>query len=51
MGEAEFTIDSASQYPAILEERGKVIADYDARKATIIADAQKQRNKLAALQT
>ncbi len=41
MGEAEFTIDSASQYPAILEERGKVIADYDARKATIVADAQK----------
>lgn len=41
MGEAEFTIDSASQYPTILEERGKVIADYDARKATIIADAQK----------
>ncbi|KJR39523.1 glycine--tRNA ligase subunit beta [Vibrio sp. S234-5] len=41
MGEAEFTIDSASQYPAILEDRGKVIADYDARKATIIADAQK----------
>lgn len=41
MGEAEFTINSASQYPAILEERGKVIADYDARKATIIADAQK----------
>ncbi|WP_436322876.1 glycine--tRNA ligase subunit beta [Vibrio cidicii] len=41
MGEAEFTIDSASQYPAILEERGRVIADYDARKATIIADAQK----------
>ncbi|MGX9419315.1 glycine--tRNA ligase subunit beta [Vibrio sp. WJH972] len=41
MGEAEFTIDSAEQYPAILEERGKVIADYDARKATIIADSQK----------
>jgi glycyl-tRNA synthetase beta chain len=40
MGEAEFTIDSADQYPAILAERGKVIADYDARKATIIADAQ-----------
>ncbi|MDE1225042.1 glycine--tRNA ligase subunit beta [Vibrio aestuarianus] len=40
MGEAEFTIDDASQYPAILEERGKVIADYDARKATIIAGAQ-----------
>lgn len=41
MGEAEFTIDSAEQYPAILEERGKVIADYEARKATIIADSQK----------
>ncbi|MDF9400502.1 glycine--tRNA ligase subunit beta [Vibrio sp. 1180_3] len=40
MGESEFTIDDASQYPAILEERGKVIADYDARKATIIAGAQ-----------
>ncbi|AEH31794.1 glycine--tRNA ligase subunit beta [Vibrio anguillarum] len=41
MGEKEFTIDSAEQYPAILEQRGKVIADYDARKAIIIADAQK----------
>ncbi|NAW68117.1 glycine--tRNA ligase subunit beta [Vibrio sp. V27_P1S3P104] len=41
MGEAEFTIDNAAQYPAILEERGKVIADYDVRKATIIANAQK----------
>ncbi|GAB2640667.1 glycine--tRNA ligase subunit beta [Vibrio panuliri] len=41
MGEQEFTIDSAQQYPAILEERGKVMADYDARKAIILADAQK----------
>lgn len=41
MGEREFTIDSADQYPAILEERGKVMADYDARKAIILADAQK----------
>jgi len=41
MGESEFTIDSASQYPEILEQRGKVIADYDTRKATIIADSQK----------
>ncbi|MZI93821.1 glycine--tRNA ligase subunit beta [Vibrio sp. CAIM 722] len=40
MGEPEFTIDSASQYPAILEERGKVIADYETRKATIIKDSQ-----------
>jgi len=41
MGEQEFTIDSAQQYPAILEELGKVMADYDARKAIILADAQK----------
>ncbi|MGY0617402.1 glycine--tRNA ligase subunit beta [Vibrio sp. FJH11] len=41
MGEKEFTIDSADQYPAILEERGKVLADYEARKAIILADAQK----------
>ncbi|MGI9835209.1 glycine--tRNA ligase subunit beta [Vibrio vulnificus] len=41
MGEREFTIESAEQYPAILEERGKVMADYEARKAIILADAQK----------
>ncbi|NOH35206.1 glycine--tRNA ligase subunit beta [Vibrio chagasii] len=41
MGEQEFTIDSAEQYPAILEERGKVMADYEARKAIILADSQK----------
>ncbi|AOP41566.1 glycine--tRNA ligase subunit beta [Edwardsiella piscicida] len=40
MGEAEFTIDSADQYPQILLERGKVIADYDARKALIKRDAE-----------
>ncbi|MBV4414432.1 glycine--tRNA ligase subunit beta [Enterobacteriaceae bacterium YMB-R22] len=40
MGEASFTIDNADQYPQILLERGKVIADYDARKAQIKADAQ-----------
>ncbi|MEC6816648.1 glycine--tRNA ligase subunit beta [Photobacterium toruni] len=40
MGEAEFTIDNADQYPAILEERGKVMADYEARKAIILADAK-----------
>jgi glycyl-tRNA synthetase beta chain len=41
MGEAEFTIDNADQYPSILEERGKVMADYEARKAIILADSQK----------
>jgi glycyl-tRNA synthetase beta chain len=41
MGEQAFTIDSAEQYPAVLEKRGKVMADYEARKAIILADAQK----------
>ncbi|PJC85113.1 glycine--tRNA ligase subunit beta [Vibrio sp. HA2012] len=41
MGESEFTIDHADQYPQILLDRGKVMADYEARKAIIIEDAQK----------
>ncbi|MDY0972186.1 glycine--tRNA ligase subunit beta [Siccibacter turicensis] len=40
MGEPEFTIDNADQYPQILLERGKVLADYDARKAKIKEDAE-----------
>ncbi|MEI4548109.1 glycine--tRNA ligase subunit beta [Pseudoalteromonas spongiae] len=49
MGEQEFTIDSAEQYPAILEERGKVMADYEARKAIILADAQKAANAVGGI--
>lgn len=40
MGESEFTIDNASQYPQILQERGMVIADFMARKAKIKADVE-----------
>ncbi|MEQ4530474.1 MAG: glycine--tRNA ligase subunit beta [Mixta sp.] len=40
MGEPEFTIDHADQYPEILVTRGKVMADYEARKARIKADAE-----------
>ncbi|MCI4187623.1 glycine--tRNA ligase subunit beta [Dickeya dianthicola] len=40
MGEPEFTIDHADQYPQILLERGKVLADYEARKAKIKAAAE-----------
>ncbi|AUX91759.1 glycine--tRNA ligase subunit beta [Mixta gaviniae] len=40
MGEPEITIDNADQYPQILETHGKVMADYDARKAKIKADAE-----------
>ncbi|ENJ7583761.1 glycine--tRNA ligase subunit beta [Providencia rettgeri] len=46
MGEAEFTIDNAEQYPAILRERGKVMADYAERKAVIKADAEKAAQAL-----
>ncbi|MEI7064500.1 glycine--tRNA ligase subunit beta [Dickeya chrysanthemi] len=46
MGEPEFTIDNADQYPQILLERGKVLADYDARKAKIKADAEEAARKI-----
>ncbi|WP_273839033.1 glycine--tRNA ligase subunit beta [Providencia rettgeri] len=46
MGEAEFTIDNAEQYPAILRERGKVMADYEERKAVIKAGAEKAAQAL-----
>lgn len=40
MGAAEFTIDNADQYPQILLERGKVVADYQTRKSLIKRDAE-----------
>ncbi|MBP9641945.1 MAG: glycine--tRNA ligase subunit beta, partial [Budvicia sp.] len=46
MGEQEFTIDNADQYPQILIERGKVIADYDSRKLLIKRDAEAAAEKL-----
>ncbi|BET95240.1 glycine--tRNA ligase subunit beta [Xenorhabdus taiwanensis] len=46
MGEAEFTIEKAEQYPAILQERGRVIADYEARKAMIKRDAEQAAMQL-----
>ena len=46
MGEPEFTIDHADQYPQILLERGKVIADYEQRKAKIKADAEEAARKI-----
>lgn len=46
MGEPEFTIDNAEQYPAILRERGKVMADYEERKAVIKAEAEKAAQAL-----
>ncbi|HDZ9240120.1 TPA: glycine--tRNA ligase subunit beta [Vibrio cholerae] len=49
IGEAEFTIESAEQYPAILEERGKVIADYATRKAMIIEGSQQAAQQLGGI--
>lgn len=46
MGEQEFTIDNADQYPEILEQRGKVIADYNKRKSIIQQQAQEAAEKL-----
>jgi len=46
MGEPEFTIDNADQYPQILLERGKVIADYEQRKAVIKQGAEEAACKI-----
>ncbi|UNH24373.1 glycine--tRNA ligase subunit beta [Moellerella wisconsensis] len=46
MGEAEFALENADQYPDILLERGKVVADYEQRKATIKAGAEKAAQEL-----
>ncbi|WP_392562983.1 glycine--tRNA ligase subunit beta [Orbus sturtevantii] len=46
MGEQEFTIDNADQYPEILEQRGKVIADHNKRKAIIKQHAELAAQKL-----
>ncbi|QSX30119.1 glycine--tRNA ligase subunit beta [Shewanella cyperi] len=41
MGEASFSLDHADNYLSALKERGKVIADYQERKALIKRDAEK----------
>ena len=40
IGEPEFEIEHADQYPGLLETRGKVIADFARRKALIKAGAE-----------
>ncbi len=40
MGEPEFSLEHADQYPEVLEHRGKVIADYEQRKTLIKRDAE-----------
>lgn len=49
MGEAEFEIEHADQYPGLLETRGKVIADFERRKALIKAGAEQAAASLGGI--
>lgn len=46
MGEPEFTLEHADHYPEVLAQRGKVIADYEQRKALIKRDAEEAARKI-----
>ncbi|QIM67474.1 glycine--tRNA ligase subunit beta [Mannheimia granulomatis] len=46
LGEREFTIDNADQYPQLLKDRGSVVADFNERKALILAKSQEKATAL-----
>ncbi|MFU2090233.1 glycine--tRNA ligase subunit beta [Avibacterium avium] len=46
LGEQEFSIDNAEQYPEILEQKGSVIADFERRKAIILENSQQKATAL-----
>ncbi|MDG6790789.1 glycine--tRNA ligase subunit beta [Glaesserella parasuis] len=46
LGEREFQISHADQYPALLKEKGSVVADFNERKALILAKAQEKATDL-----
>ena len=46
MGEPEFALEHADQYPEVLAQRGKVIADYEQRKTLIKRDAEEAARKI-----
>ncbi|MEH8033556.1 glycine--tRNA ligase subunit beta [Gallibacterium anatis] len=46
LGQQEFTIDNADQYPQLLAEKGSVIADFEQRKTIIRQDAEKAAAKV-----
>ena len=46
MGESEVTINHADDYPQMLEEKGSIIASFEARKAKIRADIEKAAQEL-----
>lgn len=46
LGEREFEIQHADQYPQLLREKGSVIADFNERKAEILAKSQEKATAL-----
>ena len=46
LGEKEFEIQHADQYPQLLREKGSVIADFNERKAEILAKSQAKATAL-----
>ncbi|OOR99744.1 glycine--tRNA ligase subunit beta [Haemophilus paracuniculus] len=46
LGERQFTISHADQYPQLLKEKGSVIADFNERKAEILAKSQAKATAL-----
>ncbi|STO55451.1 glycine tRNA synthetase subunit beta [Canicola haemoglobinophilus] len=46
LGEPEFQIDNADQYPQLLKEKGSVIADFNERRAEIFAKSQQKATAL-----
>ncbi|HGO5822963.1 TPA: glycine--tRNA ligase subunit beta [Mannheimia haemolytica] len=49
LGEREFTIENADQYPQLLKDRGSVVADFNERKALILAKSQEKATALGGL--
>ena len=46
LGEKEFEIQHADQYPQLLREKGSVVADFNERKAEILAKSQAKATEL-----
>ena len=47
LGEKEFEIQHADQYPQLLREKGSVVADFNERKAEILAKSQAKATALS----
>lgn len=49
LGEKEFEIQHADQYPQLLREKGSVVADFNERKAEILAKSQAKATSLGGM--